>query len=299
MLGLGVSQGLKLERLRIKGKEHVLFKGSDGKISVVDSVCPHRGANLCNGRVKGNNIQCPYHGWEFDSVGKLVNVPSMNNIPCKADILSYPVMEDGGFIWSSKNEDNLPTKYCPELYDPNWVKVYGSKEVQGTILDWILNATDISHINFVHDFADEDNGIIRNTKINVFDKYVDCHAVVQPKASSVFTKHMQPKNGSEIHSRFVAPYTTIIRIKLKDPYEFITFSTLLPMDDTSTKISWCMLYPKMPILNNPLVYRRFYNKMFETVSQDEAIIKDVTQVSLDINAKCDIFQLKALELLKN
>jgi hypothetical protein len=60
-----------------------------------------------------------------------------------------------------------------------------------------------------------------------------------------------------------------------------------------------MLYPKMPILNNPLVYRRFYNKMFETVSQDEAIIKDVTQVSLDINAKCDIFQLKALELLKN
>jgi hypothetical protein len=39
--------------------------------------------------------------------------------------------------------------------------------------------------------------------------------------------------------------------------------------------------------------------MFETVSQDEAIIKDVTWVPLLINAKCDIFQLKALELLKN
>jgi hypothetical protein len=109
---------------------------------------------------------------------------------------------------------------------------------------------------------------------------------------------MQPENGSEIHSRFVAPYTTIIRIKLKDPYEFITFSTLLPMDDKTTKMSWCMLYPKIPILNNPLVYKRFNNKMYDTVSQDEAIVKDVTQVPLNINAKCDIFQLKALELLK-
>jgi hypothetical protein len=71
------------------------------------------------------------------------------------------------------------------------------------------------------------------------------------------------------------------------------------MDDNTTKMSWCMLYPKLPLLNNPLVYARFYNKMFETVSQDEAIIKDVTWVPLLINAKCDIFQLKALELLKN
>ena len=298
MLGLGVSQGLKLEQLKINGKKHVLFKTGDGKISVVDAVCPHRGANLCKGWVKGNNIQCPYHGWEFDSDGKLVKVPSTNNIMCKSDINSYPIVEDGGFIWSSKDTDNLPTKYCPELYDPNWVKVYGSKELQGTVLDWILNGTDISHINFVHNFADEDNGIITNTKIDTFDGYVDCHAVVQPKASSVFTKHMQPENGSEIHSRFVAPYTTIIRIKLKDPYEFITFSTLLPMDDKSTKMSWCMLYPKIPILNNPLVYRRFDKKMYETVSQDEAIVKDITQVSLNVNAKCDIFHLKALELLK-
>ena len=44
--------------------------------------------------------------------------------------------------------------------------------------------------------------------------------------------------------------------------------------------------------------QRFNNKMYDTVSQDEAIVKDVTQVPLNINAKCDIFQLKALELLK-
>ena len=299
MYGLGISRGLTVDKIRIKGKERTLFKADDGKISMVDSVCPHRGAKLCNGKVKGSAIQCPYHGWEYNGDGVLVKVPSMNSVPCNANIGSYPVVEDGGFVWAADTKDNLPTKYCDELFDPDWVKVYGSKELSGNIYDWILNATDISHINYVHNFADENNGVIRNTKIESFEEYVDCFATVQPKASSKFTEHMQPKNGSEIHSRFIAPCTSIIRIKLKDPYEFITFSTLLPMDDDTTKMSWCLLYPKTPLLNNPLVYSRFYDKMFETVAQDEAIIKDVTWVPLTINARCDIFQLKALELLKN
>ena len=72
MLGLGVSQGLKLEQLKINGKKHVLFKTGDGKISVVDAVCPHRGANLCKGRVKGNNIQCPYQA------GNLIQMESLS-----------------------------------------------------------------------------------------------------------------------------------------------------------------------------------------------------------------------------
>ena len=299
MYGIGITHGLAVDKIKIKGKEHALFKTKDGKVSMVDAVCPHRGASLCNGKVKDATIQCPYHGWEYDGNGTLVNVPSMNSLPCKANINSYPVVEDGGFIWASETKENLPTKYCDELFDPDWVKVYGSKELKGNTYDWILNATDISHINYVHNFADEDNGVVQNTKIESFEDYVDCFATVQPKASSKFTEHMQPKKGSKIHSRFVAPCTSIIRIKLRDPYEFITFSTLLPMDDNTTKMSWCMLYPKLPLLNNPLVYARFYNKMFETVSQDEAIIKDVTWVPLLINAKCDIFQLKALELIKN
>ena len=70
------------------------------------------------------------------------------------------------------------------------------------------------------------------------------------------------------------------------------------MDDDTTKMSWCMLYPKNPLLDNPLVYSRFYQRMFDTVAQDEAIIKDVAWVPLALNAQCDLFQLKALELLK-
>ena len=77
---------------------------------------------------------------------------------------------------------------------------------------------------------------------------------------------MQPSNSSSIHSRFIHPNTTSIRIKLKHPYEFITFTSLLPIDDNTTKMSWCLLYPKSTFLNLPFVYNIFYNQMFITVS---------------------------------
>ena len=185
---------------------------------MIDSACPHRGANLSNGKVKGENIQCPYHGWEYSCDGQLVNVPSCMSIPKNGDTESYDVVENGGFVWFfdklDTNEQEFPTRYCDELFDDNWIKVYGSKDLDGRIEDWILNATDISHINYVHNFADEDNGIVKNTKIKSAEDYVDCFATVQPKASSRITQHMQPKDGAQIHSRFTAPATSIIRIKL-------------------------------------------------------------------------------------
>ena len=86
-----------------------------------------------------------------------LKIPSTNNNLIKnADINSYNVKDDGGFIWLVNSlNDTLPSSYCNELYDNNWVKVYGSKTLKGNIFDWIMNAVDISHINYVHDFANE------------------------------------------------------------------------------------------------------------------------------------------------
>ena len=109
---------------------------------------------------------------------------------------------------------------------------------------------------------------------------------------------MQPKNCAPVHSCFVSPATSIIRIKLASAYEFITFSTLAPIDDTHTKMSWCMMYPKTPLMNNPLVNKRFHDKMYETVAHDAPIIKDIEYVPLSVNAPCDRFQLEALKLLE-
>ena len=302
--GLGLSKNLKKNKpksIQVEGKKYVLFRTSDNKVSMLDSVCPHRGADLSCGKVINDGIHCPYHFWRFESDGKLTSIPSTGAcIPKKGDVESFQVVESGGFMWLVDSLDQpLPTQYCDELFDDQWTKVYGSKILQGNIIDWIMNGVDISHINYVHDFANEDNGKVDNVVIDTHEDYVDCFANVKPKASSSLTEHMQPSNGSEIHSRFIAPNTTSIRIKLKDPYEFITYTTLLPVDETHTKMSWCLLYPKNFLLDLPFVFNRFYNEMYRTVAQDEEIIKNIKPLSLPyaLNVPCDLYQIEAMKKL--
>lgn len=54
-----------------------MFRGQDGEAYVVDAYCPHLGANLAvGGRVVGNCIECPFHGWQFrGNDGKCVKIP--------------------------------------------------------------------------------------------------------------------------------------------------------------------------------------------------------------------------------
>ena len=45
----------------------MLFRGDDGCARVFDAHCPHLGAHLgFGGRVCGDGIACPFHGWRFD-----------------------------------------------------------------------------------------------------------------------------------------------------------------------------------------------------------------------------------------
>lgn len=59
------------------GEQVAVFRAENGKVHVVDAYCPHLGANLAvGGRVLGDCIECPFHGWQFQgSDGKCVKVP--------------------------------------------------------------------------------------------------------------------------------------------------------------------------------------------------------------------------------
>lgn len=38
----------------------------DGKIHVMDGICPHAGGPLGKGSMRGNIVTCPWHGWQFN-----------------------------------------------------------------------------------------------------------------------------------------------------------------------------------------------------------------------------------------
>src|SRR5471032_2315518 len=48
-------------------RELVLWRDTAGTFHLQDAFCPHLGAHLAyGGRVDGDLLTCPFHGWKFD-----------------------------------------------------------------------------------------------------------------------------------------------------------------------------------------------------------------------------------------
>lgn len=66
------------------GREFCVFRTESGEVGVLDAYCPHLGANIAaGGTVKGDCVQCPFHGWEFNTSGKCTSIPYAETIPSK------------------------------------------------------------------------------------------------------------------------------------------------------------------------------------------------------------------------
>lgn len=52
----------------------------EGTFYAIDDACPHQGASLSEGEVRGCVVTCPWHGWEYDVTnGKLLAPPGSLN----------------------------------------------------------------------------------------------------------------------------------------------------------------------------------------------------------------------------
>ena len=63
----------EVHRIRAFGEDLVLFRTHSGVPRVLSAYCPHLGAHLAEGgRVMGESIRCPFHGWQYDG-GTTIN----------------------------------------------------------------------------------------------------------------------------------------------------------------------------------------------------------------------------------
>lgn len=95
----------------------VLTRQADGRIGGFINVCSHRGARLCREK-RGNQkiFSCGFHGWSYDSAGRLVNVTDEKGgaYPAgfdRGNLGLKPVarLENyRGFIFASLNTDVVP-----------------------------------------------------------------------------------------------------------------------------------------------------------------------------------------------
>jgi phenylpropionate dioxygenase-like ring-hydroxylating dioxygenase large terminal subunit len=141
--------------IKILGEDIALYRDSTGKASAVSGRCPHRFAPLSKGKVKGDVIECPYHGLQFDCSGTcVVNPHGRGIIPPRARLKSYALVEKHGVLWiwmgDAANADPSKIIDLPFIVDKRYAVVTGRLPVKADYQLMIDNLLDLTHVAYIH-----------------------------------------------------------------------------------------------------------------------------------------------------
>ncbi|XP_068212938.1 cholesterol 7-desaturase nvd isoform X3 [Palaemon carinicauda] len=139
------------------GEALAVFRSTEGEAHVVDAYCPHLGANMAvGGVVKGNSLECPFHGWQFDGTdGACVHIPNCAKVPRTATVKKWESREMNGFIFVWYDAENRePTWEITEIEEittNKWTyRGRTSHEVLAHIQEIPENGADVAHLLHLH-----------------------------------------------------------------------------------------------------------------------------------------------------
>lgn len=91
---------------RYFGQDLVAYRGLDGQVRVHDRYCQHLGASLAHGGcVTSEGIQCPFHGWVWDTAGRNVSIPYQDRPNKARTVRAWPVCErnEAIYVWNASD----------------------------------------------------------------------------------------------------------------------------------------------------------------------------------------------------
>lgn len=133
----------------------VLYRRRSGEAAALEDACVHRKLPLSMGRIKGDHIECGYHGMTYDATGQCVRIPCMDRIPKDARVRSYPVVSRYGLLWvwmgAPEAADPAAIFAVEHWGDPRWGVTRGdAMTVHCNYLYMTDNLLDPSHVAWVH-----------------------------------------------------------------------------------------------------------------------------------------------------
>jgi phenylpropionate dioxygenase-like ring-hydroxylating dioxygenase large terminal subunit len=212
------------------GRNLVLFRTESGAPRVMDAHCPHLGAHLgVGGRVAGETIQCPFHGWRFEgSSGACVEVPydDVDYIPKRANTRAYPTLERNQMIWAWHHLEGGDPFYdvpvVPEFDDPDWLAMDVREfAVASCCQEMAENNYDTVHFKYVHG----------SDSIPTQKDLIDG-----------FYKRSETLDGSFVREGFGLGLGVL---RMKRPEITFTFlSNTTPIDEENLLVRWLFTSPK-------------------------------------------------------
>lgn len=141
------------------GEPIVMYRKESGEPVALGNRCPHRFAPMHKGCVKGDSIECPYHGLRFNAAGACEHNPHGDGrVPQAAKLKTYPLHERDGIVWIWMGEPEkadastlLGQQYTAFMREPTRFAVgVGDLQVKAHYLMVMDNLLDLTHAPFVH-----------------------------------------------------------------------------------------------------------------------------------------------------
>jgi len=143
-------------------QELVAWRADSGRITVMNAYCEHLGAHLgYGGKVVGEVLQCPFHGWQWNQQGRNVCIPYQEHPNRGRRIRTYPVVErnDSVYLWHDVARRE-PYFDAPDVFaafgdGSSAADYYPQQRLYRRSLElhpqYVLeNGVDFAHFKFVH-----------------------------------------------------------------------------------------------------------------------------------------------------
>jgi 3-ketosteroid 9alpha-monooxygenase subunit A len=237
----------KPHSINIFGTRLVIYQGASGKLNILNAWCPHMGADLGLGEVKGESVVCRFHGWNWGADGVCNHIPYSKRIPPKARIKTWPSSEENNllFVWNDPegNPPTGPVRPIPETKSAEWS---GWSMVKWTIntncRELVDNQADMTHFGPVHG----------STSVVYFSNIFEGDVVTQ-----IMVGANERLGGANNYLTTIATYmgpayhvTHMYGEAQGVPIESLLLNTHTPIDTNSFELRFGVMVKKIPGLTD-------------------------------------------------
>ncbi|MGH7453031.1 MAG: Rieske 2Fe-2S domain-containing protein [bacterium] len=223
----------------------VLFRDNSGRAGALLDRCPHRNVPLSLGTVKGEILECVYHGWQFDRRGICQAVPGLvgDQKSTGRRVQAFAVREQDGFVWVYATPEVEPERgpfRFPFIGERNYTTVRQTVEAESSIHAAAENALDVPHTAYLH------GGLFRSAKskrneievvIRRWHDRVEAEYIGEPRPPGLAGRILAPGGGTVTHfDRFILPSIVQVEYRLGDQSHLCVTSALTPISDFHTRL---------------------------------------------------------------
>jgi phenylpropionate dioxygenase-like ring-hydroxylating dioxygenase large terminal subunit len=270
-----------------------LYRDSTAKVHALEDRCPHRQVKLSHGQVMGDELECAYHGWRFNSAGECAAVPYLaanQKLPnCK--IRRYPVQEQDGFIWlfpgdvETLNLTSLQPIGLPEWDHLNYIASVAEIDCNAHYSYLIENLMDMYHGHLHQDLQAWAAASLQ--EIDEDNHRVDAHYTAQSyykidkiwSISQLFFPALRRLHPEPLDVSYIYPHWTS-----KLGHDFKIYCLLCPVNERKTKaylIHFTSLNSFDKLHKLPVWFRRFIkDSLFNAAKKllDNLVVQDVQMI---------------------